>query len=103
MGEWVALRDEVDPGGMFVGSWHRKLILPPEDECKESRGENKHRLRTQSSGPAKSPNGGDGIEELASTTSEESFDLMHGAEAEGSLFLQGIVGDHGDEHEDEKE
>ncbi|KAI9783050.1 MAG: D-arabinono-1,4-lactone oxidase [Geoglossum umbratile] len=100
MGEWVGLRDEVDPVGMFVGSWHRRFILPPQDSGEESRRESKHRVRTQSAGAAKSSNGGDGVEELASTTSEESFDLMHGAEAEGSLYIQGIVGDHEDEHDE---
>ncbi|KAL9103695.1 MAG: hypothetical protein Q9163_001289 [Psora crenata] len=28
MGEYVRIRNEVDPEGMFVGDWHRRLILP---------------------------------------------------------------------------
>jgi D-arabinono-1,4-lactone oxidase len=103
MAEWVSMRDKVDPEGVFVGNWHRRLILPPEDSNKQGARESKHRhLKTRSTGLAKSLNGGDGTEELASTTSEESFDLMHGAEAEGSLFLQGIVGDHEDGHAEEE-
>ena len=26
--EWRRIRDEIDPDGMFVGDWHRRLLLP---------------------------------------------------------------------------
>ncbi len=28
MGEWVRVRNEVDPEGMFIGEWHRRNLLP---------------------------------------------------------------------------
>ncbi|KAI9766907.1 MAG: D-arabinono-1,4-lactone oxidase [Geoglossum simile] len=98
IGEWASVRDQVDPEGMFVGDWHQRLILPPGDANQEGPRESKDSRPTTTHSPIllKPLNGGDGTEELASTTSEESFDLMHGAEAEGSLFLQGIVSDHED-------
>ena len=37
---------------------------------------------------------------MASTTSEESFEMMQGAEAEGSVFLPGVVGAPEEEEEE---
>ena len=28
MGEWIRIRNDVDPEGMFVGEWHRRNLLP---------------------------------------------------------------------------
>lgn len=30
MDEWLQIRNEADPDGMFLGQWHRRNILPPE-------------------------------------------------------------------------
>lgn len=30
--DWRRVRDEIDPDGMFVGDWHRRLLLPAEEE-----------------------------------------------------------------------
>lgn len=30
--DWLRIRHEVDPDGMFVGDWHRRLLLPSTDE-----------------------------------------------------------------------
>lgn len=30
--QWQRIRNEVDPDGMFVGDWHRRLLLPSPDE-----------------------------------------------------------------------
>ncbi|KAH0543256.1 hypothetical protein FGG08_002420 [Glutinoglossum americanum] len=88
---WLDLRNQVDPEGMFVGRWHRRLLVPPPSNGEAS---DEGRGARAKKGIKVSIGGRDGAtEELASTTSEESFVMMQGAEAEGSVFLQGIVAD----------
>jgi len=87
MGDWVRIRDEVDPEGMFVGDWHRRYLLPEQKDssympCEE---------RFLQCKPAK----GGGVDwigflpgrNLSPQGSEESFEMMHGAEAEKSMMF----------------
>lgn len=82
MSDWVRIRNEVDPDGMFIGDWHRRYLLPEEDgKSNLPQGERILKTKTSSRGgvdwtgyiPGKnvSPQG-----------SEESFEMMHGVEAE---------------------
>lgn len=85
--DWVHIRNAVDPDGMFVGDWHRRYLLPAggdalwleETEVGRSRDVRGGWLvRGERARSERSPAG-----------SEESFDLMHEAEAdtEKSIFL----------------
>lgn len=99
---WRRVRDSVDPEGMFVGSWLRRTVLPalkedggkaermPFEEREVDRRSNKggglfwmgeQQLNTSLRGNAdeKTP---------PSASSQESFDVMHAAEAESSGLLE---------------
>ena len=83
MDEWIRIRNELDPGGMFVGDWHRRLILVEDTLPLEER-----QIKSR---PAKG-GGMDWFGEVGQLTlspqgSEESFDLLHGAEAEKSVVI----------------
>ena len=83
--EWLRIREDVDPEGMFLGHWHRKLLFS-EDHAK-------HRLEEEE--VKTTPCYGGGLmwhgrvpkRLLSPQNSEESFDLMHGAEAEKSVYF----------------
>lgn len=85
MSEWLRVRDEVDPDGMFIGDWHRRYILPAA----------KPRLALEERKVLETPVKGGGTnwfghvvgKTLSSKVSEESFDLVHGVEAEKSVLL----------------
>ncbi|KAL9615151.1 MAG: hypothetical protein Q9167_000357 [Letrouitia subvulpina] len=86
--EWLRIRNEVDPEGMFVGDWHRRLLLP-EDEGRGLFPLEEKKVMTK---PAKA-GGLDWTGYLPNSTwspqsSEESFDLMHGSEAAKSSVLE---------------
>ena len=82
MSDWVRIRNEVDPEGMFVGDWHRRYILPEAEgplnlpleernfECKPVKGGGLDWFGCLP-GQKLSPQG-----------SEESFEIMHEVEAE---------------------
>jgi D-arabinono-1,4-lactone oxidase len=82
--EWLRVRDEVDPDGMFLGDWHRRYLLP-----------NQTTLPLEEREIGRSPARGGGVEwygeisqrAYSPQNSEESFDLMHGVEAEKSVLL----------------
>ena len=84
--DWVRLRDEIDPEGMFVGDWHRRFVFSDEGNPTLSLEERK--LQTK---PAKEG----GLDwqgyipgnDLSPQNSEESFEMMCGAEAEKSVML----------------
>ncbi|CAL8574291.1 D-arabinono-1,4-lactone oxidase [Xanthoria parietina] len=81
MGEWLRVRHEVDPDGLFVGDWHRRLILPT------SQGELPLRFEERRSRVEAAKTGGlNWFGQLPTTSSsphssEESFDMIDGAEA----------------------
>lgn len=50
--EWLRIRHEVDPDGMFVGDWHRRLLmLPPTDSDSDSDNDNENDEATPSTLP----------------------------------------------------
>ncbi|KAH7044565.1 D-arabinono-1,4-lactone oxidase-domain-containing protein [Macrophomina phaseolina] len=86
---WLAVRNDVDPDGMFAGAWHRRTVLPPvQDFSRMALEEKEVARRSRRSG------GVDWIGEQAvwrsprSSSSQESFDILHGAEAEASQLLE---------------
>ncbi|KAL9128293.1 MAG: hypothetical protein Q9217_002998 [Psora testacea] len=83
MGEWVRIRNEVDPEGMFVGDWHRRLILPDETLPLEER---MIMSRSAREGGI-SWFGAVGQKKLSPQGSEDSFDMVHGVEAEKSIVM----------------
>ncbi|KAI4153331.1 MAG: hypothetical protein LQ340_002384 [Diploschistes diacapsis] len=82
---WLRIREEVDPEGMFLGHWHRKLLFS----------DTQPKLRLEEEEIKTRPYLSGGImwhgqvpkRLLSPQNSEESFDLMHGAEAEKSVFF----------------
>ncbi|KAF2649807.1 D-arabinono-1,4-lactone oxidase [Lophiostoma macrostomum CBS 122681] len=104
--DYLRVRNEVDPDGMFVGSWHRQTILPPRTELPVFPLEEKEIVRRE-----RKTGGTDWLGEQArwwdggidvfskekgngnGSESEESFDLMAGAEAEQSILLQSLHDD----------
>ncbi|KAL8779949.1 MAG: hypothetical protein Q9194_001168 [Teloschistes cf. exilis] len=86
--EWLRVRDQVDPKGIFVGDWHRRHILP-DDEGKAMLASEERMIRTE---PAK----GGGLnwfgqllpKPLKPESSEENFDLLQGPEWQ-ALFSKG--------------
>ncbi|KAF1364388.1 D-arabinono-1,4-lactone oxidase [Lizonia empirigonia] len=95
---WLAVRAHVDPDGMFLGPWHRRVLLPGKAEMPALPLEEKEVLRrSRRAGgldwigeQARWWDGGvDVFEKMGDgeTGSEggESYDMMAGAEAEGSV------------------
>lgn len=99
--DYLRVRNEVDPDGMFIGAWHRRTILPPRSEFPALPLEEKEIVRRE-----RRTGGTDwigeqarwwdgGMDALTKTNgnrseSEESFDLMAGAEAEASVLLESL-------------
>ena len=87
LGNWLRVRDEVDPEGMFVGDWHRRYLL--------SENEGRLLLPLEEKEITRKPAKGGGMDwygeipgkVLSPQNSEESFDLMHGVEAEKSMMF----------------
>ncbi|KAF2274768.1 uncharacterized protein EI97DRAFT_502584 [Westerdykella ornata] len=102
--DYLRVRNEVDPEGMFLGAWHRRTILPPRAEMPVFPLEEKEIVRRErSSGgtdwvgeQARWWDGGADVfmkTNTARSESEESFDLMAGAEAEASVLLGSLRDD----------
>jgi D-arabinono-1,4-lactone oxidase len=103
--DYLRVRNEVDPEGMFLGAWHRRTILPPRTELPVFPLEEKEVLRRERKTGGTDwvgeqarwwDGGADVFAKTASTArseSEESFDLMAGAEAEASILLQSLHDD----------
>ena len=101
MKDWIRVRNEVDPEGMFVGDWHRRYLLSEEGTNPALPNEERNiKIQTSKEGgvnwtghvPGKS---------LSPQTSEESFDMMHGVEAEKSVLLRDL--ERAEEEDDEEE
>ena len=87
LSDWMRVRDDVDPEGMFLGDWHRRLLFMEDEAAALPLIEKEARRELNSKG------GFDwyGVlpgRPLSPQNSEESFDLMHGAEAEKSVVLE---------------
>ena len=117
--KWTKVRNEADPEGMFLGEWHRRSLgLGQTSEFA---------LEEREVGRTKAANGGqlwvgeldgtrsrageelyksaekprDKTESPSASSSGESFDMMHGAEAEKSTLFSGSgYDDDDDEGED---
>ena len=90
LGEYLRIRNEVDPEGMFVGDWHRRLLL--DEDVNLQLEERKVKTKKAWGGGVEwfgqVVNGG---RQMSPHGSEESFEMMHGVEAEKSvLFDQGV-------------
>lgn len=87
LGAWLRVRDEVDPEGMFLGEWHRRCLLPEGSEGIVRPLQETEAYRKPASGGGMNWAGELLGMTLSSKNSEESFDLMHGVEAEKSVLL----------------
>lgn len=87
MEEWVRVRNEVDPDGMFVGDWHRRLLLPDGTESSILPLEEKKASTTRAAGGGLEWRGYLPGSASSPPVSEESFEMMHGVEAEQSVLL----------------
>ncbi|KAF2756825.1 D-arabinono-1,4-lactone oxidase [Pseudovirgaria hyperparasitica] len=93
LNSYLKIRQEVDPEGMFVGAWHRRLLLGSQETLLA-----RNALSLEEREVARESRRGGGMKwygevvggsesVLGSATSEESFDLMQGAEAEQSMLM----------------
>ncbi|KAB2572975.1 putative d-arabinono- -lactone oxidase protein [Lasiodiplodia theobromae] len=98
---FLAVRQRVDPDGMFVGAWHRRVLLPHVSELPRMALEEREVARRD-----RRSGGKDWIGEQAvwrsprgssSAESHESFDVLHAAEAEASQLLEAAIEDGNDE------
>ena len=87
VGEWVRIRDEVDPEGMFVGDWHRRVILLDEDGRTNLPLEERKTQTNSATGGGLDWYGYIPGKSLSPQNSEESFEMMHGVEAEKSVMF----------------
>ncbi|MCJ1437458.1 D-arabinono-1,4-lactone oxidase [Xylographa pallens] len=85
--EWLRVREEVDPEGMFLGDWHRRYLLPYVENMPLLPLEEKETNRERATGGGVDWSGEIPSKALSPQNSEESFDLMHGVEAEKSMML----------------
>ncbi|MCJ1289055.1 D-arabinono-1,4-lactone oxidase [Xylographa carneopallida] len=85
--EWLRVREEVDPEGMFLGDWHRRYLLPYVENMPLLPLEEKETSREHATGGGMNWSGEIPSKALSPQNSEESFDLMHGVEAEKSMML----------------
>ncbi|KAL8806296.1 MAG: hypothetical protein Q9182_001443 [Xanthomendoza sp. 2 TL-2023] len=87
MKDWLRVRSEADPEGMFVGDWHRRLVLA--DDHGESLRSEERMVRVE---PAKAGGlnwfGQLPAKSARSSSSQESFDMIHGSEAEDRGILR---------------
>lgn len=105
MSEFLRVRNEVDPEGMFLGAWHRRTILPSKTEMPAFPLEEKEVVtRQRRTGgvdwigeQSRWFDGGVDVFEKNGSESGESFDLMAGAEAESSVLLESLRDDDEDE------
>ena len=95
LNDWIAVRNEVDPDGMFVGDWHRRNILTVEAKDSMLPLEERKVKTTSSNDGEQTWSGVMRAKGLSPHTSEESFEMMHGVEAERSspLNRQGTKSD----------
>ncbi|KAF2873964.1 D-arabinono-1,4-lactone oxidase-domain-containing protein [Massariosphaeria phaeospora] len=99
--DYLRVRNEVDPEGMFLGAWHRRTILPSKSELPIFPLEEKEVVRRErKTGGAdwigeqgRWWDGGVDVHEKNGSESGESFDLMAGAEAEYSVLFESLRDD----------
>lgn len=102
--DFLRVRNEVDPEGMFLGAWHRRTILPAKTETPVFPLEEKEVVRRERrtggvdwiGEQARWYDGGIDVFEKNGSESGESFDLMAGAEAEASVLMESLRDDPAD-------
>ena len=83
----MRIRNEMDPEGMFVGDWHRRLLLP-EDKGKPNMQLEERKLNIRpATGGGQDWFGHIPGKNLSPQGSEESFEMMHDVEAEKSVMF----------------
>ncbi|KAM0721540.1 hypothetical protein Q7P37_002465 [Cladosporium fusiforme] len=117
MQEWIRIRNDADPEGMFLGEWHRR-DLPFSSETKFALQEREvtrrkarnggqfwvGEIQTSASSVREAYSFADktGPVSPSASSSDESFNLMHEAEAERSGILGSWTTDELDEGEGER-
>lgn len=119
--KWTKVRNEADPEGMFLGEWHRQSLGLGQDKqfaLEEKEVERQPArpgncqlwlgsLKSDHDAPKIDATGGDEekapvssvnvLDSPTASSSGESFDMMHGAEAEKSTLFNGSEYDDEDE------
>ena len=98
--DWLLVRNDVDPEGMFVGDWHRRYLLSEDSTMPVLPNEERNMKVQFSKEGGVNWTGQVHGKSLSPQTSEESFDMMHGAEAEKSVLLRDL--ERAEEEEDEE-
>lgn len=101
MQDWVRIRNEVDPEGMFVGDWHRRLLLPEDGPNANMPMEERMLDIKPAVGGGYDWSGYIPGRNLSPQTSEESFEMMHGVEAEKSVIFRNMTDEEGEGEEEE--
>ena len=100
LGDWLRVRNEVDPDGLFVGDWHRRHLLPTETGGSNLPLEEKKVSTTAASAGGLNWAGVISMKGLSPQTSEESFDMMRASEAERSSLPRGLDENPAEEEEE---
>ena len=100
IGDWIRVRNEVDPDGMFIGDWHRRNILRDEQGQSAFPLEELKHSTTSAGAGGQNWRGFVPPKGLSPQTSEESFEMLHGAEAEKSTLFPNL-GTHSDQDQEE--
>ena len=79
--DWLRVRDQVDPEGMFVGDWHRRYLLPEDKERPTLPLEETVLLCKRVRGGGLEWSGHGERSRLSPQGSEESFDMMYEVDA----------------------
>jgi D-arabinono-1,4-lactone oxidase len=98
--DWLRVRNEADPDGMFVGDWHRRVLLPSEDDGGRTLPfEEKQASATRAKDGGIDWTGYNPHVAPSPQVSEDSFDMMHGAEVESNVMFESLNSIEDDEHE----
>ncbi|MCJ1482899.1 D-arabinono-1,4-lactone oxidase [Schaereria dolodes] len=94
MNNWLRIRNEVDPEGMFVGDWHRRYLLLEENGSRSPLPLEEREVKREKARGGGVEWSGEIPSKVASPqASEESFELMHGVEAEKSVLFSNLPED----------
>lgn len=100
---WIRVRNEVDPDGMFVGDWHRRLLIPQETGPSSLPLEERIAdVRLAKSGGV-DWHGSIPADGFSRQTSEERFEMMQEVEAEERFMIHGSAKRLVDDEQDEED
>lgn len=86
MYDWLRIRNEVDPEGMFIGDWHRRHLLPEKKEAANMPLEERILQCKPAKGGGVDWTGYIPAKNLSPQGSEESFEMLQEVEAEKSIL-----------------